>query len=64
MNIIEAKETLAKAHMCHMMPVFSSWCTSRKYCENCQLYVSDEREQAAYNYLYSLMERGKHETGN
>lgn len=62
MELIEAKETLAKAHICHMMPIFDTWCTSCKYCENCQLYVSPDKEQEAFNYLYNLLkERSKHE---
>lgn len=57
MTLIEAKETLAKARMCHMMPLKDC-----EDCNHCQLYVSDEKEQESFDYLYKLMERSNHDT--
>ena len=59
MTLIEAKETLAKVHMCQMIDVFDPCCTD---CEHCQLYVTPDKEKEAFNYLYSLMkEREYHD---
>ena len=49
MTLIEAKEILAKAHMCDMIPC------GAKYCEHCQLKVTVAQEKEGFDYLYSLL---------
>lgn len=55
MTWIEAKETLAKAYLCDVVPC------GAKCCESCELHVTKEQEEEAVKYLYELMkERGFH----
>lgn len=56
MTWIEAKETLAKAHLCDNIPCCA------KHCETCELHVNLAQEKEAVDYLYKLMkERGFHD---